>query len=502
MTQPGDNALTIDGDEVFPGSPRWYLGRLAQRLLGRQARYDKLERYAMGNHDYPNVDKRYVEALRELQRKARTNYCELVISAVTQRMTVEGFQFGPEQQVDEDAEKVWDYNDMDFQAPMIIKMAAIFGDTYMLVSPPIEEGGEPVITAEDPRMCIVEEDPQYPTRLRAGLKMWQDEAEAFIWAVLYLPDQIRLYQGPAMTDHIGTDTADLTHKMISRSAAAGGFQLVAVQPNPMGEVPLVRGNWQPAFGTMGRAEIESVIDIQDRINYTVLSRLVITRSQAYNQRWVSGATPGQTFNPGADQVWSTTRVEARFGQFEAANLDGILASVRDDVGEMAAVSQTPATYLMNRMVNVSGDTLTQDQSALITKVGLRQQAMGWMFKRAMIMAFKAKGGLEAKVKEPKSITLWKPAQIYNLAELADSFSKFTAGGVPLDIAMKQTGLFTDDQIESAKVQYEEMMAQQQAMALEQTEADGEQKMNVAKQQGENAVKAAKAKPKPKPSSGS
>src|SRR5574338_157374 len=493
MSQP----TQLNVDDMSPGSPRWYLSRLTQRLLARQSRYDRLERYATGDHPLPNGDRRYVMALRELQRLARTNYCLLIYRAVTQRMKVVGFQFGPDQQVDEDAKAIWNYNDMDYQSQLIIKNAAIFGDTYVLVSPPIEDDGEPIITAEDPRQCIVEVDPRRPTVSLAGLKMWQDDIRSTTRAVLYMPDAIYEYEGPSVTDIVGVDRNSLTTLMAGRTSSAGQFRLVSVQENPAGIVTLIRGNWQPAFGQQGRGEFEDVLDIQDRINRTILDRLVISKSQAYNQRWVTGATKGDNFKPGSDMVWATLDSNAKFGQFEAADITQILEAIRDDVGDMAAVSETPATYLMNRMVNVSGDTLTQDQSALVTKVGLRQEAMGWMYAKVMRSAFAFKNQQD-KAKETEVVTLWKNAQIHTLAELSDSFAKFTAGGVPLDIAMQITGLFTNDQIESAKQQFEEMMQQQQDMALEQQQVDGQNQMAVTKQQGANQVAAAKAKPRPSP----
>lgn len=504
-------------EDMSPGSPRWYLSRLTQRLLSRQFRYDRLERYAQGQHDLPNGDKRFVVALRELQRKCRTNYCELVVTAVTERMEVIGFQFGPEQQVDEEAKAIWYYNDMEAQSEIIIKMAATFGDAYVMVTPPLlleddeeDPEAEPVISAEDPRMCIVETDPRYINKTLAGLKMWQDDISGTVRAILYMKDKIYEYEGPAVTDVVGTDTTTLTHTLVGKSVAAGGFTLVNTYPNELGEIPLVRINWQPAFGTMGRAEFENVMDIQDRINHTILDRLVIAKAQAYNQRWMTGGTGNENFRPGSDMVWATQDAEANFGQFEAVDLTQILEAVRDDVGDLAAVSRTPATYLMNRMVNVSGDTLTQDQSALVGKVRRREKACGLGFAKVMRLAFLAKGN-STKAKETEVCTLWKNSQIHTLAEIADSFSKFTGGGVPLDIAMQTTGLFTNDQIESAKQQFEEQQQMQQQMLLEQGNQAGKQGLDqqkqagkdslaVAKQQGQNQVAAAKAKPKPKPTS--
>jgi hypothetical protein len=221
---------------------------------------------------------------------------------------------------------------------------------------------------------------------------------------------------------------------------------------------------------------------------------------------MTGGTGGENFRPGSDMVWATQDSEANFGQFEAVDLKQILEAVRDDVGDLAAVSQTPATYLMNRMVNVSGDTLTQDQSALVGKIADRQEAVGWGFAKAMRMAF-AISGDKGKAKETEVCTLWKSAQIFQLAELADSFSKFTSGGVPIDIAMQITGLFTNDQVLAAKKQFEEQQQMEQQMLMDQQAQTGEHDLNkmkqqgdnqmaVTKQQGKNQVAAAKAKPAP------
>lgn len=482
MTQPG---FRDDSDELnLMGSPRWYLERLTRRLLGRQTRYDKLERYALGDHPYPNGDKRYVVALRDLQRKARTNYCGLVISAVTERMKPLGFQFGPEEQIDEEAQSIWNYNDMDYQSQIIINTAATFGDAYVLVAPPIEEDGEPIISAEDPRMCITETDPRLVTKTLAGLKMWQDDADSTIRAVLYLPNEIRTYRGPAIADVIGTDVASLTKILVGRSAAAGGFVLERVQRNPYNQVTLVKVSWQPAFGSQSRAEHEGVLDIQDRINHTILDRLVISKAQAYNQRWVTGAKKGDEFKPGADMVWATVDKDAKMGQFDAADVTPILTAVKDDIGDMAAISQTPASYLMNRIVNVSGDTLNQDQAALTSKIQFRQIAVGWALERVIRMAFLIKGNTD-KAKETKLETIWKRPVIYKIEMLGDFMAKTAQAGVPIDVVMQVTDLFTSDQIERSRQHAEEMNAQE---------------MNMRQKELDNAVQVAKTGPPRSPGS--
>jgi hypothetical protein len=454
--------------DLTPGAPYWWLNRLSRTLFGRQQRYDELENYAIGDHPLPNGDVRYVKALRELQYKARTNYIALVIKAVTGRMHVRGFRFGPTGSADVDAMKIWNANDLDNQSPMNLNTAAVFGLTYGLVSPPVLPGGEPRITIEDPRMCVTERDPLNYSRSLAGIKMWRDSVHNIMVAQLYLPATIYTfyaYDSRILTENkearISTDLDSRPH--------ANRFTLASEEPNVLGEVPLVEGNWQPAFGPLGRAEAEDVLDIQDRINYQVLTRLVVSKSQAYRQRWATGLAPlpskdnkkAPPFDPGADMLWVSSGNDTKFGDFEQADIRQALEAVRDDVGDMAAITQTPASYLMNRMVNVSGSAIVGDQGPLVQKIHMREAAMGWFYEQLIKFAFAYKN--DPRATDVEATTLWADPELRSQAEQADALNKFVISGVPLEIAMTRAG-FTPDEITFAVKKAEEATAKADAAA--------------------------------------
>lgn len=484
-----------------PGSPLWWLQRLIQKLLDRYERYDILERYALGDHPLPNGDYRYVKALKDLQTKARTNYCELVIKATTQRMKVHGFRFGEEGRADKDAKRIWDYNDMDYQSQVNLNTAATFGLCYGLVAPPDprDPKGEPIICIEDPRMCAVERDPYKITRSMAGLKMWQDDTIQQVIAILYLPTEIYTFTTNKVIDESFVSEAKLT-KVFTVTPDASSFQLIDVSPNPLGEVPLVEGNWQPAFGDLGRAEHEGVLDIQDRINLAVLDRLVVSKSQAYRQRWATGITPpgakgkkAPPFDPGADILWVTANPDANFGDFDSADIDKLLLQIRDDVGDLAATTQTPASYLMNRLVNVSGDTLTQDQTGLVSKVRTRQESMGWFYERLMKIAFQYKK--DDRASEVEATTLWADAEKRKLADKADALGKLVAAGIPLEIAMEDCG-YSPQQIEFAITERDRMQMEQMAREDEVSERQHEQMMQQQRVKAVSAGSGASSMKKP------
>lgn len=463
MATPGASDLT---NPKTPGTPFWWLTRLAQKLLDRQSIYDLREAYADGNHPLPNGDRRYVRALREIQAKAKTNYIELVQQTTVQKLRVKGFQFGDDPKADKDAKRTWQFNDMDYQAPVMIGHAAKFGFTYAVVLPPEEPGGEPVIAYRDPRKCEIERDPNRPTKTLAGLEFWMDESQGALFAILYLPEVIYYFTATS-PNGIESLIHDIAHR--GMSVGINSFQIVATVANPLGEPPLVRGDWIPTAGEYGEAEGEKGWDIQNRINTTVLDRLVISRSQAYRQRWATGVKKPKTtaggakappWDPGADMIWITDNESAKFGDFEQADIKQVLEAIRDDVGDLIAITQTPVTSLTNRLINVSGETLNQAISGHVAKLRLRQDSMGFFLEKLQKIAFKYKS--DSRAQEIVSQTLWHSVETRSFAEIADAMQKWTASGIPLQLAMEKSGQFTDHEIEWAVAEAERLRKEQEA----------------------------------------
>lgn len=472
--------MASNDTSIEPGTPLWWLGRLVHQLMHKQNRFDILERYAAGDHDLPNGDKRYVKALDDLQRKAKTNYYGLITRAPVERMRVVGFRFGDDSAFDQDAKMIWAQNDFDYQSQYVFEYGATYGEAYILVSPPDEGEKWPTLTYESPRACIVERDPVRPTRLLAGLKFWGDVITQKVVAVLYLPDAIYTYEGPALNEING-----IPQEQKERMLNPGNFTLLKKEANPLGEVPFAHIEWQPGC----KAEAEDIKDVQDRVNLTMLDRLVISRSQAYRQRWVSGLkTPkGKAkgprkapFDPGADVLWVTESDTAKFGDFEQSDLTMTLDSIRDDIIDMAALSKTPAQYLMGRLANISGDTLTQAESGFVSKTKRRMVAAGWGLERAMKLAFKYMG--DKRATEVDAEVVWEDPEVRTRAENADAAVKeatvlATAPPYVLALVMRRLNFGADDiataMEEREKLQVEmdakeEKMAKQQAAARGQT----------------------------------
>lgn len=461
------------------GTPVWYLARLANELMTRQPILIKRGRYAEGHHDLPTGDKRYMRALLEFREQATTNYYGMIARAPVERMSVTGFRFGPVGTADEDAQSIWAYNDMDLQSMQIHYRAAKYGLAYALVSPPDEESDGtraewPTITAEDPRSCIVYRDPVRPSRSLAGLRMWVDDVSGYILAMLYMSDKIYFYQGPEAFDLRGLSIESISERLgVMSGQGASGWKLLQSWDNEIGEVPLVEYIWRPESGKVPEPEAgDDIRKVQDRINQTIFSRIAISHYQAYKQRWVAGADIPKgkkakreaPFDPGFDMLWVTGNKDTKFGEFSSADISSILEGVRDDVSDIAALSSTPAHYLMGKVQNVSGETLTQVESAFVSKIQQRQNSMGWSHEKVMKLCF-AYLKQKDKATDVTAETLWADPQKQILAELALAGQQWSAIGIPLELIMKRQDWLPDDieyAVEQKKIADQQALEQQQA----------------------------------------
>lgn len=475
----------VDITNSAPGSPRWWLAKGLGAITSKQAWFCKKAEYAFGPQPIPSGDWRFVRALKELQDKTETNYVQLVHNATVQRMRVKGFRFG-EPQADEDAKRAWMANSMDAQMEDLLLEASVYGEGYLLVSPP-DESGQPVITTESPLKAHVFPDPVNPTKSLCGVRVWSDIYEDRVIAVVYLPDSTHVFFGPTNQAEMG----DI--------AVVDNYESVLVAPNPIGEVALVRIPWRPG----GKGEADDVFHVQDRINHTILDRLLISKHQAYPQRWGTGVglnrgkkrkTSASPFNPGTDTLWLVPDPAAKLGQFEQADIRQLLEAIREDVVDVSTMTQTPAHYLMGKMANVGGDTLIQAESGFVAKVKTRQRTVGWGIERAMKLVFLFLG-MKDKAREIDSEVIWADPEVRSRAELADAAvkeSQVFSTCPPFAIALVAERLgYEPDQIQTLVEGAEEWQKEQQ-----QIEKD------LIDQTNEGAIAVAKAGGKARPASGS
>ena len=417
-------------DATVPGSAEWWLISQMHELLEQQDHVKLMRAYVCGNHPLPQPHKRYRETYRRLSRLARSNYVGLVTATVRERLRVVGFRSGGAADPVADARswEVWQANSLDADQVQAHWDALVTGIGYVMVGGTDRETGCPVITVEDPAQVIHTPDPQRRRRVLSALKVWSDPLlPDVVNAAVFLPDVVARFWAP-------TPGAKLEDQ--------SSWNLERYDPNPLGVVPIVPFINRPENG-QGMSEFGDVLDIQDRINTTLLDRLVITAMQAFRQRWLKGAdltdedgNPEQPFDPGADLLWAVESEKAQFGDFEQSSLAPVLDAIRSDMRDLAAISRTPPHYLTGELTNVNGATLDAAEAGLLAKVHDRQLEFGESWEQVARLAARSEGrqiGLDAEV-------IWAEPKSRSIAELADALAKLASIGAPLSWLLQEYGL--------------------------------------------------------------
>lgn len=419
-----------------PGSADWYLLRLGQGLSNSYTALQSLQQYASGDHPLPQGNQAMRDTYRAFQRESRSNYCGLVVSAVVERLSVEGFYSGGANPVtDSAAWDLWQANSLDAESVTVHNLAASLGRAYVIVGPPDPTDPEtpdvPIITVESPFQVFHEPDPCRPRRVLSALKCYFDSVRNRQLAIVYMPDGIYYYQAVTL------GPASSSWEDSSWTADTSEFEDGAA-PNPLGIVPVIPFINRRAEQSYGVSEFADVIDIQKRINTTSLQRLVMQAMQAFRQRVIIGldvedenGNALKPFDPGADLIWSIPGSpedvqDIKVTDLEQGDITPLLEAVNVDVGMLGNISKTPPQYLTGQLVNVSGDALVVAESGLVGKVKTRQIDFGESWERVVRLAGKYSAVPVAQDAEIQ----WSNPELYSLASKASAMVMLQTAGVP------------------------------------------------------------------------
>ena len=382
----------------------------------RNEQLDLLWSYYKGDAPLPQVAAEFQDIFRDLLRKARCNYAEMCVTAVVDRMDLLAVSTGVDSTPNGDDRAAEIMEDTGFAAQLkdLLAYYCAMGEAYAMVVP-TDDG--PTIHAIDPRRCVGIGDPNNPTRLRAVLVRSYDVEEDDEIAHLFLPGEKWTLQRD------GSEWRRLSDKPEEIKGL-----------DELGGIPVVR-----FLNKLGLGEYESHVDVLDRIIDTTLTRLVMTKFQAFKQRGVSGDEDeedeydteeptiedgnqptkqakdwDEVFKAGPGAVW---KVPAgwQFWEGNQADLGPLLQAKRDDVKEFAAVTHTPLYLITPDDANGSAAGAGLLREALTCKVRDRRARVTPSLKLLWRIVFAIDG--EKSRDRGKKIKLhWGPIEFNSLAE--------------------------------------------------------------------------------------
>ena len=431
-----------------PGSPGWWFNHLHDRLTASRDHYQLLDDHYTGEAAAPVMASTQIrQAYQRLMSMARTNFAELVVEAVRERMTPVAFRTGVDGDENGDAEalRIWQANALDADSALVHRASLSMGMGYVIVGPVDDETGAPVITVEDPREVVAVMDPQRRRKVRAALKMYVDPDTGVGNAYLYLPGQVyRAQAKPGVMD-----------RQLASFEPDGWDWVGEGQRLPIDAVPVVpfpnRANsYGRSFG-----EFETHIAVLARINYQILQRLEIATLQAFRQRAIKGVPNvdedgepvdySNVFESSPGSFWLLPP-EAELWESGVVDLNPIRQAIRDDVQDLAAVTRTPLFYLSPEAANGSaeGASLAREGLVFKTKDRIGQATESW--EQVLSLAFQFAGDNQRASRQDIEV-LWLPPERFSLAERYDAASKASAAGVPWREIMSDVLQFSPQAVE-------------------------------------------------------
>ncbi|MFD5566642.1 phage portal protein [Streptomyces cadmiisoli] len=418
-----------------PGEPLWWVDRLWKELAERRKYADVMRQYYSGDHPLPMIPDKARAGFQRLLKQSRSNYVGLVVDATAERLQVDGFRLGKASVGDSELWRIWQANSMDADSDLQLTEAVKVGRSFALVAPNPKDAKTPLITAEDATQAIVAYESGSRRRRRAGLKTFIDDWTGDIWTTLFVDGLLFKYRASeSKAGKVGTPRWE------PREVKGEDWPA----RNPLTVVPLVEIPNRPDLLGEAHSEIEDVLDDQDRINKTLIDRMMAQEFSAFRQRWMTGyevptddnGQPIEPFKAAVDRLWVIGDENVKIGEFQATDLRPYLDSVESDVQHMAARTRTPAQYLLGKLSNVNGETLKATESGLVAKVRQRQRPLGEGEEEVARLALQAAGD----TRDLSTLeVIWHNPEFRTEGELVDALVKMSTLGVPQEALWERWG---------------------------------------------------------------
>ena len=443
-------------DIKTPFSDGWWLNHLANKLQAKIGKYQELDDYYCGEANFPGAstmsNKNMLDEFNKLKRLARLNFSELIVEAVRERMEPMGFNTGAAEDItgDDEAWRIWQANSLDADIPILFRHMLSMGAGYVIINGVDDTINAPLITIEDPREVIVECDPAIRRRVVAAAKIYRDNLNQRLVAILFLPGRVRHAELK-----LNAAQMFLTDKKFDASIERWDWVPGSDARLPFSDIPVVPFFNRPNGNNDGVGEFEKHLPLIDRIMFEIFNRLVVVLMQSFKQRAFKGLpTTDPMGNPidysGLFQASAGTAWQLPEGVdiWESAQVDltSILMSIEGDLKHLAAATRTPLFYLTSDAINGSAEGASLSREGLIFKTNDRIKTTSEGLEKVISIAFKYLRDNERANRE-NITTIWKNPEQFTINEKMDAATKAASIGMPFREICKTILQLTPAEIE-------------------------------------------------------
>lgn len=358
----------------------------------RLAGYTTAQAFYDGDHGTKLTD-RAKKFLQQTGIPFCENFCEPVVDAMTDRIAITGFLtgLGDEGRVEafeQWADELWQRCRLDATQQMLWQRTVTLGDGFVLVD--LAADGRPRFTVQQSARVNVCYSDDVPDSLEWASKQWVTQktgpqnpnGRAIQRLNVYWPDRVEKWF------RLHTGEAGGTGGWSAWSDTDGEDAVVPwVRPDgtPRG-VPVFHFANKPCDHDYGRSEIRGTIPQQELLNKLVIDLALVLDNHGSPEKWATGIEPSQASTLSAiGDLWSAADPNAKFGQFDAAHPEGLLAAIEGTLSRIARRSRTPL-HLLTGGDMPSGEALKSAEAGLVAKVRDRQGVWGNRWEDAILYA--------------------------------------------------------------------------------------------------------------------
>ncbi|APU20939.1 phage portal protein [Actinoalloteichus sp. GBA129-24] len=366
---------------------------------------------------------------------------ELVIDSLEERLDVEGFRLGDDDEASEALHDIWQWNDLDEESEEAHLAALVTSTSYVMVGP---AEPYPKITIEYGDEVAVEVDPG-TRRVVAGLKVWSSDGKIDNRGTLMLPGRLIEFE---LGKPVGSQS--------SRWSPA------AESPQASPLVPLLP-MLNRARKSKGRSDLVAMRPLVDAANQTATNLLAAVEHHALPRKYAIGVSKKDfvdeegrqlpTWKVGTGAVWAVpgrpaqrgeTPPQIELGQFPASDLRNFIETIKLMAQTAASLYGLPQSYMGFVADNpASADSIRAAEARLIKRAERRQIRFGGTWERAMRIAWEMRG--EGPAAATRLETVWRDPATPTRAARIDAATKALQSGLADDEQAREDAGYTAEQ---------------------------------------------------------
>lgn len=413
--------------------------------------------YAEGDHraDLTPEMAKMLRVDRNASSRFNDNYMDIVLSTMADRLAMRGFETDSEGATGWLGE-VCEANRLDGLQADVTTAALRDADTYLMAS--WDNAAKRVVWTHEPAYdgssgMLVSHDPF--NRVQVAIKVWQESR-----ATLGDTSRVTVYFADHIERYIGGAEGGLTR--YEEDGQPWPAPLL-YQGQPLG-VPVIHiPNRGSSYDAYGLSEIENAIPLQDALNRTLYSMVMVAELIGFGVRWAKGFQPPAGIMPG---TWIGIGINgldkdavADVGMLPQGEIMPYIQQAQWLTAEIGKITRTPAPEFMGSDA-ASGEALKQREIGLLGKVRRFQTGAGNRWEDLARLSWRMQAAFGSAPPPFATVrALWGEAELRNDREVIENAKTLIDMGLVKEALRQMAPVFKWD---DAKIEelYEERQAAQ------------------------------------------